>query len=279
MAQYRESFDTLAQNTNPGVSQFFAWNRYFLLQYEALLQEVDCRVTIPYWDWTVLPMSPYLAAVWSPDSGFGDSSRSTDSCVENGPFRFDLFNVTPSAGGGCLRREYRMQMYPTRAIVEQDLLTLPASEFSRFHQFLQIFIHINVRCFVGGQMCSPDAANDPAYLLHLAQIDSIFTRWQEIDQERFSVALVNDNRPLDLAPQFSVSDFSDNQGLPGGVRICYAPSEFKNHIPPSMQFLSSALQTMTNDRGLHMTCVAKNDMPDVSMTTEAANFMHDMCES
>ena len=277
VAQYQASYDTLAQNTNPDTSQFFTWNRYFLLQYENLLHEVDCSITIPYWDWTVLPLNPYLATVWSPDSGFGDSSRSGDRCVENGPFQFDRFNVTPSAGGGCLTREYRMQMFPTRSNIEQDLLTLPADQFSRFHQFLQIFIHINVRCFVGGAMCSSNAANDPAYLLHLAQVDSIFTRWQSIDQDRFSAGLVGDNRPLDLAAEFIVSNFSDNKNLPNGVRVCYKASAFKNHIPPGMRFLSSALLDMTNSAKLQMRCVPDDVMSGVTMTMQAANFMHSMC--
>ena len=278
VALYRASFGTLAQNTNPNMSQFFAWNRYFLLQYEDLLQEVDCRITIPYWDWTALPMSPYLATVWSPESGFGDSSRSSDRCVENGPFRFDRFNVTPSAGGGCLTREYRMQMFPTRSNIEQDLLTLPADQFSRFHQFLQIFIHINIRCFVGGAMCSSNAANDPAYLLHLVQVDSIFSRWQSIDQDRFSAGLVDDNRPLDLATQYMVSNFSNNQNLPNGVRVCYNAPAFKSRrIPPGMQFLSSALLDMTNNAKLQMRCVPDDVMSRVTMTMQAANFMRSMC--
>ena len=280
VAQYKASFDSLAQSTDAAVSQFFPWNRYFLLQYEDLLQEVDCRVTIPYWDWTVLPVSPYLAAVWSPDSGFGDSARTTDGCLENGPFRFDLFEVTPSAGGGCIRRDYRMQMFPTRAIVEQDLLTLPAEEYNRFHQFLQIFIHTNVRCFVGGQMCSDDAANDPAYILHLAQVDSIFSRWQAIDFDRFTAALVDDATPLALSEEgFEVSDFSDISELPDEVSICYQPSDFKTHIPPSMQFLAQSLEAMTNDGNLRMTCVSDGDMANVGMTEDAADFMHEECDN
>ena len=279
VAQYLASFDSLAQSSDPAVSQFFPWNRYFLIQYENLLQEVDCRVTIPYWDWTILPVSPYLAQVWSPDSGFGDSSRTKDGCVENGPFRFDLFNVTPSGGGGCLRRNYRMQMFPTRSNVEQDLLTLPASEYGEFYRFLQIFIHTNVRCFVGGHMCSDNAANDPAYLLHLAQIDVIFSRWQAIDADRFST-VAGDARQLELTGNvdYVVSDFGDINDLPGGNRVCYESSEFKDHVPPSMQFLTNSLQQMTDNGNVHMTCITEEEMAHVKMTSDAADFMHKMCD-
>ena len=271
--QYSESVTTLAQSTDPTVSQFFPWNRFFLLQYEDLLQEVDCRVTIPYWDWTALPMSPYLTPVWNPDSGFGDSARTKDSCVENGPFRFGQFEIV---GGGCLQRDYRMQMFPSRAIIEQDLLTLPAEDFAQFHQFLQVFIHINVRCFVGGQMCSDESANDPVYLLHLAQIDTIFSRWQAIDSQRGSIYL-SDNRPLELSNGSLVSEYNYIGSLPGGNSVCYEPAEFKTHVPRSMQFMVHTLEEMTNNSGMKMTCVTDEQMGNMHMSQAATDFMHREC--
>ena len=280
VAKYKSSFDTVAQESDPERSQFFPWHRYFLLEYENLLREIDCRITIPYWDWTVLPMNPYMSPVWDPDSGFGDSSRSNDSCVNNGPFRVDLFDITPSAGGGCLQRQYRMQMFPTRAIIERDLLTLPPEEFDEFHRFLQVFIHTNVRCFVGGQMCSTDAANDPVYLLHLSQVDSLLTRWQEIDEAHLNAAYSDDNTPLVLTSGLVVSQFSDNKDLPDDTRVCYDPTEFKTHIPQGMRFLSQALEEMTDNHDLHMECISDEDMTGVGgMSDDAADFMHKMCDS
>lgn len=212
VALYRSSFETLAQSTNPTVSQFLPWNRFALIQYENLLREVDCEITLPYWDWTALPLNPYFAPVFSPKTGFGDSSRANDTCVSNGPFNFTAFEITPSAGGGCLQRQYRMQMFPTRAIIERDLLTLPEDSFIQFHQLLQIFVHTNVRCYVGGQMCSNDAANDPLYFLHLAQIDFIFDRWQRVDSSH--VHFVDDDRSLSLSRNFSVSQLPGTKSWP-----------------------------------------------------------------
>lgn len=278
--RYKSSFDTLAQNTDPEVSQFFPWNRLFLLEYEDLLQEIDCRVTVPYWDWTALPMNPYMSPFWSPESGFGDSSRLNDSCVVNGPFAYDRFQVTSSASGGCVERQYRLQTFPTRAMIEQDLLTSRATEadYAFFHHFLQIFVHTNVRCFVGGQMCSPDAANDPAFLPHLAQVDSILDRWQGIDEEHLRIAFGNDRRPLVLTDGTLVAaDFHDNSNLPNGVSVCYGEPNLKSHVPPSMLFLTQALEEITDNRNLHMSCVGDQDMQSVPMGLEAADFMHKMC--
>ena len=271
--QYSASLTTLAQSTDPTVSQFFPWHRYFLLKYEDLLQEVDCRVTIPYWDWSAVPLTPYMTPVWNPDSGFGDLARAKDGCVENGPFRFDRFEIV---GGGCLQREYRMQMFPNRAIVERDLLTLPAEDFTHFHQVLQVFIHVNVRCFVGGQMCSDEPANDPVYILHLAQIDSIFARWQAIDSSRGSIYL-NDNRELELSDGNLVSDYRDISNLPGGNSVCYEPAEIKTHVPQSMQFMLQTLEDMTNNSDLRMTCVTDEQMGNVHMSQNTVDFMHSEC--
>ncbi len=33
---------------------FLPWHRWFILQFENLLREVDCRVTVPYWDWSLV---------------------------------------------------------------------------------------------------------------------------------------------------------------------------------------------------------------------------------
>ena len=210
-------------------------------------------------------MNPYMSSVWSPESGFGDSSQSNDICVSNSLFNSAVFNVTPSAGGGCLKRQYRMQLFPTRAIIEQDLLTHLPSEFNEFHQFLQLFIHTNVWCFVGGQMCSNDAANDPAYLLHLSQLDFLFTRWQEIGETHLNVQFVNDNRHLPLtAVRATVSQFSNNKNLPNDVKVCYEPTEFKSHVPPNKSFLADVLKAVTDNHNLHMQCIGDSDMQKAS---------------
>ena len=283
VATYTSSYETLAHNTDPNTSQFFVWTRYFLLEYENLLREVDCRITIPYWDWTVLPLNPYMSPVFDPTTGFGDSSRESDICVANGQFSYENFVVTPSAGGGCLTRDYRLQMYPTRAIIEQDVLTLPAEEFDEFHQFLQLFIFSNIRCFIGGHMCSPDAANDPLYLLHLAQTDFIFDRWQHVDAARLKVRYAEDTTPLALIPGARVLDYADNQGLPDGTRVCYGHQEFKNHIPASMAFLSDILLEITNDHILEMECAegvgqdGSGSLGGVRVGINGMEFMKEKC--
>ena len=33
---------------------FLPWHRWFILQYENLLREIDCRITVPFWDWSLV---------------------------------------------------------------------------------------------------------------------------------------------------------------------------------------------------------------------------------
>ena len=130
--------------------------------------------------------------------------------------------------------------FPSRDIINRDVLTYPADEFENFHQALQILIGLNVQCFVGGTMCSVDAANDPVFLLHLAQLDSLLTRWQLFEQGRDRVRYAFDNRPLLLSPGFTVAQFSSSLDLPYGICILYDPPILlKNHTPPS-----TALQSL-----------------------------------
>lgn len=222
---YLDSFETIAQSTRAESSHFFPWHRYFLLQYEDMLRLINRQITIPYWDWSLLPMDPYASPVFDPETGFGNASDSVTLCVTNGPFRESEFQVTPSASGGCLERQYGNFTYPSRSLIEDIILVMPASDFDEFHRSLQLFIHLNVRCFVGGHMCSNNASNDPLYLLHLARVDLLLDRWQSQDSQRATVRYDGDTTPLasSMDDNLVVGDFSTNRNLPYGVSVLYSP--------------------------------------------------------
>jgi len=275
IALYRASFQNNAsQSTSPQNSQFFVFARYFMLEYEDILKDINCSLTIPYWDWTPFPTTPYSAAVWSNDDGFGDTSRAEDGCVITGPVRIGAFFVSPSAGSGCLRRDYRNQRFPSRDIVARDLLPLTMNEFDEFHRFLQLFIGLNVQCFVGGTMCSSDAANDPVFLLHLAQLDSLLTRWQLLGAGRDRVRYATDNGPLIFSPGFTVAQFSSNLNLPYGNCILYdPPALLKNHAPPPVTLASFDVPA----RVATMDCAPHEVMGFMNMTKADNQFMEEHC--
>lgn len=278
VAKHKASFNTAAQSTNTAISKFLIWNRYFMLEYEKLLQQIDCRISIPYWDWSALPSTPYAATIWSASSGFGDASDPQTNCVSNGPLRFDIFNVTPSAGGGCLLRQYKSQSFPSRSIIERDMLTIAPSNFDNFLKFVQVYVHANVRCFVGGHMCSNDAANDPVYLSHLAQLDSIYDRWQSFSPANLAARYSSDTSIIPLADNLRVQQYSNNQNLPGGARVCYDHPYYKSHAPPSSQFMSDVPQgTSVSGTAPQMDCIGSEQMMKLNMSAEAIQFMASQC--
>ena len=289
MKLFKDSF-TSNNITQSGVateSQYFVFNRYFLLEYEDLLKDFDCSVTVPFYDWTPFPVAPYTAAVWDNTNGFGNSARAVDKCVTTGPVREGEYDIAPSAGGGCLQREYMNRRFPSRDIINRDVLPYPAEEFAHFHQMLQLLIGLNVQCFVGGTMCSTDAANDPVFLLHIAQLDSLLTRWQLFGQGRQQVRYASDNRPLLLSPGFTVAQFSSNLELPYDNCIVYDPPAIKNHdipvvmnspaafSPSASQAVSTILPTVRR-----MDCAPTSMMGymDSLMSEGNHNFMKEECE-
>lgn len=286
---YKDSFtsNNITQSGVAAESQYFVFNRYFLLEYEDLLKDFECSVTVPFYDWTPFPVAPYTAAVWDNTNGFGDTARAVDNCVITGPVRVGEYEIAPSAGGGCLKREYMNRRFPSRDIINRDVLPYPAEEFAHFHQMLQLLIGLNVQCFVGGTMCSMDAANDPVFLLHLAQLDSILTRWQLFGQGREQVRYTLDTRPLLLTPGFTVSQFSSNLNLPNDNCVVYDPPVLlKNHAAPpsSLQSLAAGAAGAAPaalPREKMMDCAPSNTMEYMNalMSKENHDFMTSECEA
>ncbi len=69
---------------------FLPWHRWYLLAFENLLREVDCRVTVPYWDWAFWSNAAWQENIhiWNGEEyglgGDGDPKRGY--CVQDGPF-------------------------------------------------------------------------------------------------------------------------------------------------------------------------------------------------
>lgn len=54
MPVFRNFFSPIHQ-----ASEFLPWHRWYILEMENLLKEVDCWVTIPYWDWSLVSNDPF----------------------------------------------------------------------------------------------------------------------------------------------------------------------------------------------------------------------------
>lgn len=238
------------------------------MEYEDLLRLVDRTITIPYWDWSVATSRPYTSPVFlgTGAPGFGGSADPDTGCVSTGPFSAGGFEVTrPNGSVGCLTR-----MYGDFESFGRDLLeeSLSRGVFAEVHNFVQLFLTANIRCFVGGEMCSPNAASDPLFLLHLARVDLFVQNWQERDKNNTIVRKSGKRDRLGhtLAPSLTVGDFSSNDALPYDVCVRYAPS--------------SAGRSSDMGGGGRTRCVAESRFKDggVALSEQAKAYLDRKCD-
>lgn len=267
--KYENSFSSLAQSTVPGISQFVPWHRYFLLEYEDLLRLVHRDITIPYWDWSVSTSKPYSLPVFDPIAGFGNTSKPETGCVSSGPFREGKFEVTYRNGStSCLVRKYENFKFFDRAILERSL-SLGTDNFREFHNFMQLFLTLNIRCFIGGQMCSSAAANDPLYLLHLTRVDLFVQKWQERDPNNLPVQ--QSNRGDSLVETFDESlrvfDFCANDKLPYETCVSYEPLD---PVRERQKDLSG---------GDVLLCAPMGRLTDEGLSDQARRYLSRVCDN
>ena len=96
--QYKAEYDKLITSHRDmfftGIHEqrhFLTWHRWFILAYENLLRKIDCRVTVAYWDWSLVSANPWRTTsrdVWyAGNSGFGGNGAGPNQCVTTGPLR------------------------------------------------------------------------------------------------------------------------------------------------------------------------------------------------
>ena len=221
--KYKDFHTSAAFSPVPSESQFLPWLRFYLAEYENMLQLIDCRLTVPYWDWTSSPSAPYSTAYLDNTLGFGGSADSTTQCVLTGPFRSGIWNVAPSAGGGCLKREFKLtDPFPDTNYIQNSIVKLPASDFNIMHSRLKLIIFDAISCLVGGNMCGADGPSDPLHLLLISSTDSIFSEWQKKSAAHLAARYSTDETTL-VCTTLPVKAYHDNSDLPNAVAVEYGP--------------------------------------------------------
>ena len=124
---------------------FLAWHRWYLLQFERRLQDEDPDIAIPYWDWIADPSIP------------GELNRG----AELRRWR--------------INRSWDPTFLPERADITR---ALRREKFGPFQLRLE-GEHGTVHVAVGGQMETERSPADPLFWLHHANVDRLWTRWQE----------------------------------------------------------------------------------------------------
>jgi len=162
---------------------FLPWHRWYILDFENILREIDCRVTLPYWDWSLDPDDVWTSDVWNDDvcehTGLGGNGAGGEKgCVLTGPFAYPNWTMTPSTGNACLSRRFVLLSKPPDCTSVQDVLDTTTEEFYDFHSGLEIMLHDSVHFLISGTMNTKGSPNAPEFFLHHGFIDKIWGDWQ-----------------------------------------------------------------------------------------------------
>ena len=133
LAEHSTNFFNGIHNAN----ELLPWHRWYLLTFENLLRQLDCTITVPYWQWEDDSANPWNQAMWtSPPYWLGGSNNG--ACVPNGLF-VPPFYISPTAGPSqCLTRNFGSgipSVTDVRSVLQSyllswsRLLTISASSF------------------------------------------------------------------------------------------------------------------------------------------------------
>ncbi|KAJ7093948.1 hypothetical protein B0H15DRAFT_147237 [Mycena belliarum] len=229
------------------VAMFLPWHRLFVQVYEDAL--ADCGYTGPmaYWDWTLDTADPTKAPVWDTVTGFGGNGdpaidplkdSSSKKCVIDGPLK----GIQPAYQMGgyaphCLARNFNSGIafpgnmladsYTQKVVAEINAL----DDYPAFRYRLEGGPHGAIHSAVGGDMSPATSPNDPIFFLHHAQVDRLWTLWQQekpaVRNTQFggpktrantTQATLEDVMPyLNLVPDIKVAEVMTTQN----ARFCY----------------------------------------------------------
>jgi hypothetical protein len=200
-------------------SAFGPWHREFLRQLELDLRAVsgNPHLSIPYWDWTVdrTPVSAGWPFTNDFMGGFGTTSPAS-FLVTSGPFSNPAtwrINIRRAGDGDVtLKRSQGVpgpgtlpsrtgtvlpglgigiwDVLPYNGNPPSDPATRTAQANAAFRKYIEWLLHDGIHVWIGGinaaqtdggHMTFPSVAvNDPIFFLHHANVDRLWTIWQQL---------------------------------------------------------------------------------------------------
>ena len=217
---------------------FLPWHRWYLLQYENLLRRVDCKVTVPYWDWSAVATDPWSSSMWNTgEDGFGgNGDPNADYCVKDGPFRDPVWSYPLGYKRACLKRLFRQKtedsaeeqpelIVPGKEAVD-DLMMIKASNMIDFEETLRVNLHNPIHDAINGTMCCKFASYAPEFFLHHGFIDKLWWDWQSKGDEYMYHEFFNDQTEQMIGTHYYPREFLNLHKMPGDVcDVCAAYEE------------------------------------------------------
>lgn len=204
---------------------FFPWHRYHLLKIENFLRRIDCRVTLPYYQWTARVDSKTVWRTTDPKdlwhdgpAGLGGNGVKPTLCVKTGRFKEGEWWMPKSKGGGCLKRDFHFKCNLYNQKRTDKLLR---GSFSHFELTIREDHHARFHDCIGGNMPNNLVASTaPEYVLHHSFMDKLWDSFQNRGMKYKYVYYPSINYLMPFADMRGMR-FIDNDNLPGGVAVVY----------------------------------------------------------
>ncbi|OMJ16462.1 Tyrosinase [Smittium culicis] len=204
-----------------GTTEFLPWHRYFITQWENVALTFDRRYVQPYWD----SASDFVDVAGSSVLGknrMGGNGRASDNCVTNG-LQFRWINKYPD--NKCLRRIFndgdKIKPFFSPESVTSDIQT--SANFTDFSKRLEIGMHNILHNSIGGDMSEHHSAVDALFMLHHANVDRIWWKYQNYKE----VNMMDFDESLDKKITYFDVKVGDIMRV-GQGGLCYMYEERRN---------------------------------------------------
>ena len=134
---------------------FLAWHRYQIFELEHGLQNINPRLSVPYWDWTT------------------DRTNSSSSLLWQNSFMGRFNSNWPWALGRSLGSPSSLPTTNNVASVQN------LSNWASYTGSVETTVHNSVHQWVDGVMMTHHSPRDPIFYLHHGMIDKIWQDWVE----------------------------------------------------------------------------------------------------
>ena len=173
---------TMHSNGGP---YFLPWHRMFLRQLEQKLQQIDCSITLPYYDFTTDVGNFSEAIIWQPAFFGGDGING--GCVQDHQFGL------PGSWRPCITRNFNADVHLPTLI--ELAVALASDDYTEMSMCLESYVSY-VHTYIGGDMATRSAPYDPIFYSIHAYIDMLYWQWQQKGNNKFVYPAAFGNIPM-----------------------------------------------------------------------------------
>ena len=222
--RYKSDYEKLGKlhTIVPEPKYFYPWHRWYVLELENLLRQIDCRITIPYWEWIKdaahWTRGSEIEDVWNPGAhGLGGNGVSPFNCVMDGSFKKGEYSLPQSAGGNCLKRHFNYSCNLPNA--EQAKKVLKEANYTVFSDTIFVGLHLIFHKCIGASQYFKTAPYNLEFWLHHSFLDKLWVEWEK--NNKGSKRGLSRIRYLMYGTIHYPLEYLDEKHLPGDVKVLY----------------------------------------------------------